>query len=78
MKGKRELSIYDGRECLGRIVVAANGKARAFDRQGKLLGAFANYEAASAAITAAAAVSLKRAPRVGRRFVAAALGGLAG
>jgi hypothetical protein len=50
MKGQREFSIYDGRECLGRIAVAANGKARAFDSRGKSLGTFESFEAASAAL----------------------------
>ncbi len=47
MKGQREFSIYDGRDCLGTIAVAANGKARAFDRRGKSLGIFESFEAAS-------------------------------
>jgi hypothetical protein len=47
---RRDLAIYDGRDCLGRIVVATNGRARAFDRRGKSLGIFESVEAASAAI----------------------------
>jgi hypothetical protein len=45
----RSLSVYDGRDCLGRITVAADGKARAFDCRGKALGTFESIEAASAA-----------------------------
>jgi hypothetical protein len=46
---QRELFIYDGRDCLGRIDVAADGEARAFDHQGKLLGRFPTLVAASSA-----------------------------
>jgi hypothetical protein len=46
---ERQLFVYDGRERLGRIDVAADGKARAFDRRGKALGRFPNFQAASAA-----------------------------
>ena len=50
MNGQREIAVYDGRECLGRITVAVNGKARAFDSRGKSLGTFQSLEAASAAL----------------------------
>jgi hypothetical protein len=46
----RELAVYDGRECLGKIAIAANKKARAFDSRGKSLGTFENFEAASDAL----------------------------
>lgn len=36
----RSLSVYDGRDRLGQIELAANGTARAFDRWGKKLGVF--------------------------------------
>jgi hypothetical protein len=50
MNGHRELAVYDGRECIGKIAIAANKKARAFDSRGKSLGTFENFEAASAAL----------------------------
>jgi hypothetical protein len=46
----REVAVYDGRDCLGKIAIAANKKARAFDSRGKSLGTFENFEAASAAL----------------------------
>jgi hypothetical protein len=45
MRGRsssRELSVYDGRDCLGRIEVDTDGAARAFGRWGKNLGTFPN------------------------------------
>ncbi len=50
MKGQREFSIYDGRDCLGRIAVAASGKVRAFDSRGKSLGTFQSLDGASDAL----------------------------
>ncbi len=44
----RELAVYDGRDCIGTIKVAADGQAVAFDRDGKRLGKFPTYTAASA------------------------------
>lgn len=44
-----ELAVYDGRDHLGMITIAADRTARAFDRQGKVLGTFESIEAASAA-----------------------------
>jgi hypothetical protein len=46
----RELSLYDGQECLGIIKVAEDGTARAFDPRGKRLGSFPSLKAASAAL----------------------------
>jgi hypothetical protein len=46
----RELSLYDGQECLGTIKVAEDGTARAFDARGKRLGSFPSLKAASAAL----------------------------
>ena len=50
MNALRHLSIYDGRELLGRIVVGENGEAVAFDHCGKRIGVFVNFRAAAAAI----------------------------
>jgi hypothetical protein len=50
MSRSREFYVYDGRDCLGTIVVAANGKVRAFDSRGKSVGSFEHFEAASAAL----------------------------
>jgi hypothetical protein len=47
-----ELLIYSGRDYLGRIEVAVNGTARAFDYWGKNLGAFANVADAQRAFDA--------------------------
>lgn len=49
---RRELSIYDGQDCIGTIKVADDGKATAFDQRGKRLGSFPSFEAASAAVSA--------------------------
>jgi hypothetical protein len=46
---KRELAVYDGRECMGTIKVADDGTAVAFAASGKCLGAFRSLKAASAA-----------------------------
>lgn len=46
----RELSVYDGQELVGIIKVSEDGKARAFDRDGKRIGSFRSFEAASAAL----------------------------
>ena len=45
----RELSVYDGQECVGKIKVADDGEAVAFDRCGKRLGTFPTIKAAFAA-----------------------------
>jgi hypothetical protein len=45
----RELAVYDGQECIGKIKVAEDGKAVAFDPNGKRLGSFLSVKAASAA-----------------------------
>jgi hypothetical protein len=45
----RELSVYDGQECLGKIKVAEDGKAVAFDPSGKRLGRYPSFKAATAA-----------------------------
>jgi hypothetical protein len=45
----RELAVYDGRDCLGKIAVTADGQACAFDLRGKLLGTFESAKAAYAA-----------------------------
>jgi len=45
---KRELAVYDGRECTGTIKVADDGTAVAFGASGKRLGAFRSLKAASA------------------------------
>ena len=50
MSRSREVYIYDGRECLGRIAAAANGKVRAFDGRGKSIGTFDKFDAAEAAL----------------------------
>src|SRR5205807_252777 len=50
MKRRRELAIYDGRDWLGKITIAADGEVRAFDRRGKALGTFQNFEAAAAVV----------------------------
>ena len=46
----RELSVYDGQEFVGTVKVSDDGKARAFDRDGKRIGSFPSFEAASAAL----------------------------
>jgi hypothetical protein len=50
----RIVSVYDGRERLGCVEIAADGEARAFDSFGQELGNFRNVEAAIAAIEASA------------------------
>jgi hypothetical protein len=45
----RELSVYNGHECIGTIEIADDGEARAFDQHGKLLGSFPSVKLASAA-----------------------------
>jgi hypothetical protein len=45
----RDLSVYDGQECIGRIKVTDDGKAVAYDPNGKRLGSFPSLKAASAA-----------------------------
>ncbi|MDR3420131.1 MAG: hypothetical protein P4L80_02635 [Xanthobacteraceae bacterium] len=45
---KRELSVYDGQDCIGTIKVADDGSAVAY-RRGKRIGSFSSFEAASAA-----------------------------
>ena len=45
----RDLSLYDGRVYIGRIKVAADGNAVAFDRHGKCLGSSPTFKAAYAA-----------------------------
>jgi hypothetical protein len=49
-RGARDLSLYAGQECIGRIKVAGDGKAVAFDRHGKRIGSFPSLKAACAAI----------------------------
>jgi len=46
----RTISIYEGRERLGRIDIFDDGEAHAFDCQGNKLGMFPNLKAACAAI----------------------------
>jgi hypothetical protein len=46
---KRELAVYDGRECMGAIKVADDGTAVAFGASGKRFGTFRSLKAASAA-----------------------------
>jgi hypothetical protein len=46
----RELSVYNGQDCIGTIKVADDGTARAFDRNGKRVGSFPSLKAASAAL----------------------------
>jgi hypothetical protein len=53
----RELSVYDGQACLGRIKINDDGKAVAFDKRGKRLGRFPSVEAASAAFNASEVTS---------------------
>ena len=48
----RELSVYDGQEFIGTVKVSEDGKARAFDRDGKRLGSYPSFEAASVALSA--------------------------
>jgi hypothetical protein len=45
----RDLSLYDDQECIGRIKVAGDGKATAFDVHGRL-GSFPTEKAALAAL----------------------------
>jgi hypothetical protein len=51
MKAAREILIYDRRDCLGRIQVAANGQAQAFNVRGEPLGIFATESDALAAVS---------------------------
>jgi hypothetical protein len=46
---RREVSLYDGVDWIGTIKIAADDKSVAYDTRGKRLGAFPNFEAASAA-----------------------------
>jgi hypothetical protein len=47
MSTKRELFVYDGRVCMGRIVInGATDEADAFDADGKALGRFPGFKAA--------------------------------
>jgi hypothetical protein len=41
------LAIYDGQTCLGSIRVGVRGDARAYDVNGKRMGAFASVKAAT-------------------------------
>jgi hypothetical protein len=45
----REVSVYDGQECIGTIKVNNDGQARAFDARGNRLGSFPSLTAACAA-----------------------------
>jgi hypothetical protein len=47
---QREVTIYDGRRRLGRIVIAQDGAAKAFGRAGEKIGDFADLNAAVAAV----------------------------
>jgi hypothetical protein len=57
----RRLSIYDGQNCIGAIEVADDGTARAFDRRGKILGAFPSIKAATAAFKSSVAQAVRQA-----------------
>jgi hypothetical protein len=46
----RELSVYDGQEFVGTVKVNEDGTARAFDRDGKRIGSYPSFAAASAAL----------------------------
>lgn len=46
----REISVYEGQQCIGTIKVDEDGEALAFDQCGKLLGSFPSLKAASAAL----------------------------
>ena len=48
----RELAIYDGQELVGIVKVSEDGTMRAFDRDGKRIGSYPSFEAASAALSA--------------------------
>jgi hypothetical protein len=48
---RREIAVYDGRDCVGRIQVAVNGEARAFNSSGNVLGLFPTETAALAALS---------------------------
>ena len=47
---RRELSLYDGRDRVGEIVVDDDGKAKAFNAKHKSLGTFASVKRAMRAI----------------------------
>lgn len=49
----RQLSLYDGRQYLGRISVDEAGEIRAFNARGRRLGAFDDLKTAEDAIEAA-------------------------
>jgi hypothetical protein len=48
---RREIAVYYGRDCVGRIQVAVNGEARAFNSSGDVLGLFPTETAALAALS---------------------------
>ena len=47
---RRELSLYDGRDRIGQVIVSNNSNAKAFNAKGKSLGTFANVKRATRAI----------------------------
>jgi hypothetical protein len=51
-RAERELHMYDGRDRIGRIVIDAGGKAKAYNVKGKAIGTFANFKKAADAIEA--------------------------
>jgi hypothetical protein len=55
MSRGRVLTVYDGRDRRGRIEIAKDGEARAFNRRGKLLGHFATLKTALHAFDASRA-----------------------
>jgi hypothetical protein len=59
---RRDYSVYDGRELLGRIVLEeATNQARAWNAAGRCLGRFNGYEAAAQAINSDAAAARRTA-----------------
>jgi hypothetical protein len=53
MGAVRELQIYDGRDRIGRVILDAGGKAKAYNVKGKSIRAFANLKEATNAIEVA-------------------------
>ena len=46
MTDSRVLSVYDGRALIGRIKIAKQGEAHAFNQRGKLIALFPNLKSA--------------------------------
>jgi hypothetical protein len=53
MKPGREFFVYCGQQCIGRVIVAGNGGARAFDGARKSFGKFPDQKTALEAVNTA-------------------------